>query len=89
MFYDENIYFALVDVEDVAEGVFRAATTKHLHGANFLLSSESYRVSDISLMLNNEPPEGDPKIVYRNDLAREELGMDFNPAIVPLNSFSA
>ncbi len=88
MFYDHNIYFAIVDVEDVAEGVYKAATTKDLHGKNYLLSSESYQVSDITLMLNNKDPEGQPKMVYRNDLAKKELGIDFKPAKVPLNSFA-
>ena len=88
MFYDNDIYFALVDVEDVAEGVYQAAIRKGNHGKNYLLTSESYRVSDISLMLNNQDPVGEPKIVYRNDLAKKELGMVFNPARVPLSKFA-
>lgn len=88
MFYDNNIDFAIVDVEDVARGVHKAATTKGIHGRNYLLSSESYKVSDITLMLNNQEPEGKPKIVYSNDLAKKELGINFKPAKVPLNQFS-
>ena len=89
MMFDNNIYFAIVDVADVAEAIYKAATTKNLHGKNYLLSSESYRVSDISLMLNNQSPIGNPKIVYRNDLAKKDLGIDFKPANVPLNSYSS
>jgi nucleoside-diphosphate-sugar epimerase len=89
MFYDNNIDFALVDVKDVAEGIYKAATTNGLHGKNYLLSSESYKVSDITLMLNNHEPEGKSKIIYRNDLAKKDLRIDFNPAKVPLNQFSS
>lgn len=88
MYYDNNIDFALVAVEDVAEGIFKAATTKGIHGRNYLLSSESYEVSDITRMLNNEEPEGKPKMVYNNQLAEKELGITFKPAKVPLNRFS-
>ena len=53
MLYDLDALWALVDVKDVAESIFKAATTTGLHGENYLLSSESYPVSDISLMLND------------------------------------
>lgn len=89
MFYDNDIEFALVDVADVAEAVYKAATTNETHGKNYLLSSESYKVSDITLMLNNQEPVGQPVIVYKNDLAIKDLGIEFNPAKIPLNQFSA
>jgi dihydroflavonol-4-reductase len=89
MFYDHDIYFALVDVADVAEAIYKAATIKNIHGKNYLLSSESYCVSDITLMLNNQSPSGKSKIVYRNDLAKRDLGICFNPASMPLNSYSS
>lgn len=89
MFYDNDIHWAVVDVEDVAEAIYKAATTMGLHGKNYLLSSESYRVSDVTLMLNNQEPLGKPSIIYNSDLAREDLGMDFKPASVPLNSYSS
>ena len=88
MMFDNDIEFALVDVEDVAEGIFSAATKNGNHGKNYLLTSESWKVSDISLMLNNRPPKGKPRKVYSNDLATKELGLKFNPAKVPLNQFS-
>ena len=77
-----------VYVNDVAESVFRAATTSGLHGKNYILSSESWTMSDLSLMLNKKQPEGQPRIVYSNELATRELGVDFNPANVPLGQFS-
>ena len=89
MFYDNDIYWAVVDVADVAEAIYKAATTKNIHGKNYLLSSESYRVSDVTLMLNNQSPLGKPKIVYSNDLAKKDLDIDFKPATVPLNSYSS
>ncbi len=88
MFYDNNIEFAIVDVTDVAEGVYKAATIKGIHGRNYLLSSESYKISDITLMLNNQEAEGKPRMVYNNNLAKNELGINFKPARIPLNQFS-
>jgi dihydroflavonol-4-reductase len=89
MFYDLNVDWALVDVADVAEGIFKAATTKGIHGKNYLLTSESYPISDVTLMLNNQAPESKPKIIYQNDLAKNELGMEFQPVRIPLTNFSA
>lgn len=89
MIYDVDVLWALVDVEDIAEAIYKAATTKNIHGKNYLLSSESYRVSDISLMLNNQVPIGKPQIVYSSDLAKKDLGIAFNPASIPLTEFSS
>ena len=88
MIYDLDVLWALVDVEDVAEAIFRAATTKNLHGKNYLLSGESYRVSDVTLMLNNQPPVGKPEIVYSSALATKDLGISFKPVSIPLNNYS-
>ena len=88
MFYDQNIEFALVDVSDVAESVYKAATINGIHGKNYLVTSESYRVSDITLMLNHQAPEGNSTIVYRKDLAENELGIKFKLAQLPLNQYS-
>jgi nucleoside-diphosphate-sugar epimerase len=41
MLYKQNVEFAIVDVEDVAEGIFKTVTKNGLHGKNYLLSSES------------------------------------------------
>lgn len=89
MLYDMDVLWALVDVEDVAEAIYKAATTKNTHGKNYLLSSESYRISDITLMLNNQSPLGRPKIVYSTNLAERDLELNFKPASVPLSSFSS
>lgn len=77
MFYDEDVDFAIVDVKDVAEGVYKAATISGLHGKNYLLSSETYPVSDVSLMLNNLEPKNQAKTIYQNRLAERELGLPF------------
>ncbi len=89
MFYDNDIYFAIVDVEDVADAIYRAATINGIHGKNYLLSSESYRVSDITLLLNCQSPVGNPIIVYSNDLAQKDLHLVFKPASVPLLNYSS
>ncbi|WP_157207988.1 NAD-dependent epimerase/dehydratase family protein [Mariniflexile maritimum] len=88
MLYDTNAEMALVDVKDVAEAVYKAATLFGLHGKNYLLSSESYAVSDISLMLNNQPPKNQGKLIYENQLAERELGMHFQPIESTLNEYS-
>ncbi len=88
MLYNNNIYWAVVDVEDVSEAIFKAATTKNLHGRNYILSSESYRISDVSLMLNNQAPIGEPRIFYSSGLVKNELSVILNPAILTLNAYS-
>ncbi|AWW00354.1 NAD-dependent epimerase/dehydratase family protein [Arcticibacterium luteifluviistationis] len=89
MFYDNDIQFAIVDVQDVAKGIYQSATTQGIHGKNYLLSSESYKVSDISLMLNHQSPVGKPSIIYSNELAKQDLGMSFQPALATLNGFDS
>jgi dihydroflavonol-4-reductase len=88
LLYNMDVYFAIVDVADVAEAIYQAATTKNIHGKNYLLSGESYRVSDVTLMLNKQSPAGKPKMFYSNDLAKKDLGVSFRPAFVTLNAYS-
>ncbi len=85
MMYTNDILFAMVDVRDVANAVFQAATRKGLHGKNYLVSSESYKVSDITLMLNNSNPLQEPLTIYDNTLAKKELGISFVSAQQALN----
>lgn len=89
MLYDTDAEFAMVDVKDVAIGIFKAATISGLHGKNYLLTSETYPVSDISLMLNNQQPKNAAKIIYQNQLAEQELGLPFQPVIKTLESFNS
>lgn len=39
-------------------------------------------------MLNHETPAGAARMVYSNALASQELGMQFQPAHVPLNEYA-
>jgi len=89
MLYQHNVEFALVAVEDVAEGVFKAATTGDTHGKNYLLASDSWKVADMTLLLNNKQPEETSRIVYSNKLASDELGINFKSSQIPLNQFGA
>ena len=89
MLFENNMELAMVDVGDVAESIFKAATIYGLHGKNYLLSSESYRVSDITRMLNMESPEEKGRVVYSNALAVKDLGVEFNSPHIPLGQFSA
>ena len=89
MLYDNDVEFALVDVKDVASAIYSAGTKNGLHGKNYLLSSESWKVSDISAMLNNEAPKGNARVIYQNDAAKRDLGLEFSPASVPLHGFNA
>lgn len=88
MLYDSDVDFAIVDVQDVATGVYNAATTSGLHGKNYLLSSETYPVSDITLMLNKQEPINKPKTIYQNQMAKHELSMPFRPAKTTLQKFN-
>ena len=56
MMFAKNVEFAIVSVADVAEGIFRAATTDGLHGRNYLLTGGSHKLSDITRMLNGQQP---------------------------------
>ena len=88
MFYDEDVPMAIVDVADVAEAIFKAATIKGTHKKNYLLSSETYPVSDVSLMLNQQSPKNNAAIIYKNGLAQKDLGMKFRPVQETLNNYS-
>lgn len=89
MLYENDVQFAMVDVKDVANAIYSASTKKGLHGKNYLLTSESYKISDITAMLNNETPKEQGRVVYKNDLATKELGIQFNPASEPLKRFNS
>lgn len=86
--YDNDVPFALVDVQDVAQATFQLAITNGLHGKNYLLSSETYKASDMNAMLNNQEPKEKASIVYKNDLAKRDLGIQFRPIKETLNDYS-
>ena len=87
--YDNDVPFAIVDVQDVANATFKTATTKGLHGKNYLLTSETYKISDMNAMLNNQDPKEKPSIVYKNDFAKKDLGIQFRPVKETLNNYSS
>lgn len=86
MLFATDAVFAMVDVRDVANAIFQAATTTGLHGKNYLVSSESYAVSDITSMLNGGGPLADAAVVYDSSLAADELGVSFIASRETLNS---
>lgn len=86
MLYSTNAMFAMIDVRDVAQCIFKIATTTGLHGKNYLASSESYSISDISLMLNGGAPVAGAAIVYDSSLAKADLGLSFIAARDTLNN---
>ncbi|MBC7572299.1 MAG: NAD-dependent epimerase/dehydratase family protein [Spirosoma sp.] len=88
MMFAKNVEFAVVWVADVAEGIFRAATTAGLHGKNYLLTGGSYKVSDITLMLNGGEPVDAARTVYSNAAATQDLDLTFQPAHVPLSEYA-
>lgn len=81
-----DVPFAMVDVRNVAEAIFKAATIHGLHKKNYLISSETYSVSDISLMLNQQSPVSEALITYDNSLAKQDLGISFITSKETLNS---
>lgn len=88
MLFDTDAEMAMVNVKDVAKGIYNAATKKGLHGKNYLLSSESYPISDISLMLNKKEPKHTAKVIYQNGLAARELELPFVSAQQTLNEYA-
>lgn len=87
MLFDANILWSMVDVEDVGEAIFKAGTISGLHGKDYLLATESYKISDINLMLNQHEAEEEGTIVYKNELAKKDLNMNFKPVKECLNNF--
>ena len=85
MLFATDAMFAMIDVRDVAEAIYQAATTQGINGKNYLIANESYKVSDISLMLNNNPPLNEAAIVYNSSLAKKDLGIAFISAKETLN----
>lgn len=88
MLFDYDIEFAIVDVRDVAEGIYKAATTVGIHGKQYYLSNESWKVSDITRMLNNEPAKEKPRFVYSGKNAERELSVAFRPASKSFSEYS-
>ncbi len=88
MLYANDVPFALVDVGDVANAIFKAGTINGLHGKDYLLTSETYKVSDMHEMLNGREPKVKPFIAYKNDLAKADLGMKFRPVKETLHTYS-
>ena len=89
MLYDNDMEFAIVDVRDVAEGIFKAATINGLHGKKYYLSYESWKVSDMSRMLNNEPAQDKPRFVYSGKNAEKDLGITYKPASESFHDYVA
>lgn len=87
MLFDTDILFSLIDVEDVAKAIFKAATTKGIHGKDYLIATESYKISDMNLMLNQQEPIEKGIVVYKNDLAKKDLNLNFKPVKECLNNF--
>ncbi|WP_339611885.1 NAD-dependent epimerase/dehydratase family protein [uncultured Planktosalinus sp.] len=85
--YDNDVAFTVVDVADVASATYKAATTNGLHGKDYLLTSETYKVSDIHEMLNHHEPKNKPQIVYKNNKAKTDLGAQFRPVKETLNNY--
>ncbi len=85
--YDNDVAFTIVDVADVANATYKAATTNGLHGKDYLLTSETYKVSDIHEMLNRREPKNNPQIVYKNNQAKTDLGAQFRPVKETLNNY--
>ncbi len=88
MLFDTDAEMAIVNVKDVARSVYKAANIPGLHGKNYLLSSESYPVSDVTLMLNNNAPKNHAKVIYQNHLAEQELGVPFQSVQKTLEQYN-
>lgn len=89
MLYDTDAEMAIVNVKDVGRAAYKAATIPGLHGNNYLLSSETYPVSDVTLMLNNKKPKHSAKIIYQNQKAEQDLGLPFQSVSKTLNQYNS
>lgn len=89
MLFDDDVEFATIDVRDVAEGIYKAAIINGLHGKKYYLSNESWKVSDISRMLNNEQVFGRPRYVYSGDQARQDLAVTFRAASISFRDYAS
>lgn len=88
MLYDIDVEMAVVNVKDVGYSVYKAATISGLHGKNYLLSSESYPISDVGLMLNNKASKNSPKVIYQNQKAVQDLGITFQSVKETLKQYN-
>ncbi len=86
MLYSTDATFSMVDVRNVADAVYSAATISGLHGKNYLIANESYKISDISLMLNHQEPISNATYIYNNALAKKDLSINFIAAKETLNN---
>jgi dihydroflavonol-4-reductase len=87
MLWETDMEWAVVDVLDVADAVFNAATKPGLHGKCYLLSADSWKMSDINRLLNNQPPAGTPRMAYSSTAATRDLGVTFKSGSVPFGRF--
>ena len=86
---DADIPLAIVDVRDVAEAVYRLAVTKGLHGKNYLLCSETWRVSDVNLMLENKTPRSPLQPTYLSEQIKSDLSIYFRPVSETFRYFNS
>ena len=88
MLWDTDMEWAVVDVLDVADAVFKAATTPGVHGKSYLLSADSWKMSDLNRLLNDQSPAGAPRVTYSAAAATSDLGVTFQSGRVPLGRFA-
>jgi dihydroflavonol-4-reductase len=77
-----------VGIDRRGRGYFQNREQEESNGKNYLLSSDNYRISDVTLMLNGKEPAGKPVIVYNCDMAIKDLGMKFKPAKASLEAYN-
>lgn len=87
--FDQDMPLAIVDVEDVAKATFQASQKSGLHGKDYLLTSETYKVSDIHELLNLRDSKAEPKVIYGNTLSKTELGISYRPVRETLSAYSS
>lgn len=88
MLFDMDVEFAMVDVEDVALAIYKAATKKTKQGEKYLLSGESFKISDIHRIMNDQKPKNKSVLRYSGKKAEQELRLNFKPVYIPLADFS-
>jgi len=85
MLFKTDNKFSMIDVREVVKAVFQASTIYRIHGTSYLITSEGYRVSHISMMRDGKPDLHKWVIACNSSLTKHDLGIAFIAASNTLN----
>jgi len=72
MLFATDTMFSMVDVKRCSKKLFSRQQLLRHTWKNYLIANESYKISDMSLMLNKLPPLNEDRLsLYNSSLARK------------------